>query len=205
MTNYGYIRTSKLESGDARGMHPETQELALSNAGVPPENVFRDVGLSGATATTSRKGWKALDSHLKAGDSLTVAAVDRIGRNWRNTVWAMRDLRERKVRLVSLAYSEGWLRYLFAEDDSSIEAMVGDVMANMVAWLAQAEYEAMVRRTNAGIARARAQGKRLGRPPAGTADLREHAAQLREEGMATRRIARILNLPESTVRGWLKP
>ena len=167
MNTYGYIRTSKLESADARGMHPETQELALRAAGVPPANVFRDVGLSGSTATTTRDGWQRLDARLQAGDVVTVAAVDRVGRSWRNTIGVLRNLRDRKVRVVSLADSETWLRYLFADDDSSVEALVGDVLANMIAWLAQAERDATVRRTLAGLARARAEGKRLGRRPPG--------------------------------------
>ena len=140
------------------------------------------MGLSGSTATTSRDGWQRLDTRLQAGDVVTVAAVDRVGRSWRNTIGVLRNLSDRKVRVVSLADSETWLHYLFAADDSSVEAQVGDVLANMIAWLAQAERDATVRRTLAGLARARAEGKRLGRPQAGAADLREHAAQLRAEG-----------------------
>lgn len=175
MTIYGYIRTSKLESDDACGMHPETQELALRDAGVPLANIFRDAGLSGSTATTTRDGWQRLDGRLQSGDIVTVAAVDRVGQSWRNTIGVLRNLRDCRVRVVSLADSESWIRYLFAEDDS-VKALVGDVLANMIAWLAQAELEATVRRTNAGLARARAQGKRLGRPPGGTVELREHVA-----------------------------
>ena len=84
---YGYIRTSRRAGSD-----PESQHLQLLNAGVDPESIYRDVGVSGSTGTNTRAGWRLLDSRLAEGDVLVMASVDRIGRNWLDTVDTLRGL-----------------------------------------------------------------------------------------------------------------
>ena len=71
MTLYGYIRTSRKPVDDVPGNHPESQLLAILNAGVDEEHVYRDVGVSGTTATASRQGW----SLRLSGKSLGVSHV----------------------------------------------------------------------------------------------------------------------------------
>ena len=72
-----------------------------------------------------------------------VAAVDRIGRRWMDTVSTLRDLRGRKVRVRSLAPSEQhWTRYFDADPDSP-EAVIGDVLASFFTWAAQQELESI--------------------------------------------------------------
>ena len=79
MTTYGYIRTSKQRMEGTSGIDPEAQALLLRQDGVPEANIYRDVGVSGGTGTNSRAGWRSLNAHLVAGDTLVVVAVDRIG------------------------------------------------------------------------------------------------------------------------------
>ena len=92
---YGYIRTSRRQAQGQSGSDPESQVLQLRDAGVPRDLIYRDVGISGATGTNSRKAWRALNSRLGPGDVLIVAAVNRIGRRWMDTVSTLRDLRGR--------------------------------------------------------------------------------------------------------------
>ena len=77
---YGYIRTSRAAVDGLAGMHPETQFQALAGAGVEPDNILSDVGISGSVSVADRPGWTALDNRLLRGDTLTVAALDRISR-----------------------------------------------------------------------------------------------------------------------------
>ena len=72
------------------------------------------------------------------------------------------------------------------------------------AWAAQQELEAVRRRTLAGLDRARAEGKHLGRPNSGTPELRDLAAQQRIGGASYGAIAKALGVPRSTVQGWLR-
>ena len=81
MAYYGYIRTSKELEADRRGMDPETQRRALIAAGVPERQVYDDIDVSGIAGVASRNGWRALDAKLQRGDTLAVAALDRVGRS----------------------------------------------------------------------------------------------------------------------------
>ena len=89
---YGYIRTSRQRIAGEAGSDPEAQALQLRGAGVALGDIYRDVGVSGSIGTNSRAGWHALNARLTSDDTLVVAAIDRIGRHWMDTVNAVRDL-----------------------------------------------------------------------------------------------------------------
>ena len=69
---YGYIRTSRQLQEGVPGMDPASQELQLQRAGVPRDNIYRDVGVSGSTGTLQRQGWHRLNGRLAGGDTLVV-------------------------------------------------------------------------------------------------------------------------------------
>ena len=201
---YGYIRTSRRQVQGQSGSDPDSQVLQLLDAGVPSELIYRDLGISGATGTNSRRAWRALNARLGAGDVLVVAAVDRIGRRWMDTVSTLRDLRSRQVRVRSLAPSEQhWTRYFDADQDSP-EAVIGDVLASFFTWAAQQELESVRRRTKAGLEKARANGKTLGTPRKMT-DLKvEMARSFRREGLSFKQIGTALGVSRTTVARALK-
>ena len=110
---YGYIRTSRRLQEGVPGMAPVSQELQFRRAGVPLANIHRDVGVSGTTGTQGRQGWHQLDGRLAGGDTLVVVAIDRIGRTWQDTIRSICELRDRGVKVRSLADAEKeWTRYL---------------------------------------------------------------------------------------------
>ena len=150
MSLYGYVRTSTASSS------PESQEIQLRQAGVPPERVYRDIDIavSGRTGAVSRAGWHSLNSSLVADDVLVVASIDRIGRRWLDTVVSILNLQLRQVRIRTLSEAEiVWARYLDADPDSP-EAFFGNVLMNFAAWNAHQEVESISRRTKAGLGRA---------------------------------------------------
>ena len=49
-------------------MHPETQLQALASAGVEPDNIVSDVGISGSVPVADRPGWTGLDVRLLRGE-----------------------------------------------------------------------------------------------------------------------------------------
>ena len=205
MPLYGYIRTSRQHVKGVAGGDPRTQELQLVKAGVPLENVYRDVGVSGTTGTNTRRGWRALDKRMGDGDVLVVASVDRIGRRWIDTISVIRDLRQRRVRIRSLAEAEqAWTKYLDANPDT-IEAFFGDAMASFCAYIYHQEQESISRRTKAGLDRARAAGKTLGQPRKMTEEKLAAATAMRREGKSYNQIARTVGLGATTVRDWLGP
>ena len=200
MTTYGYIRTSRQRIEGTSGSDPEAQALQLRQDGVPKANIYRDVGVSGSTGTNSRAGWRALNGRLATGDTLTVVAIDRIGRRWLDTVNAVRDLRSREVRIRSLAQSEAtWVTYLAAEPDTP-EAVIGDILTTFMAWAAEQELQAVSRRTRAGLEKARSAGKALGPPRSVDDDQVEAMARLRGEGRSLRAIGKMFSVSRTTVQ-----
>ena len=77
------------------GMHPETQVQALADAGVEPANIVSDVGIPGSVPAGERPGWTGLDARLLRGDTVTVAALDRISRNRVELVAVVESLHQR--------------------------------------------------------------------------------------------------------------
>ena len=114
-------------------MDPFSQELRLREAGVQRDNVYRDIGVSGATRTDQRPGWHRLDGRLSGGDTLVVVRIERIGRRWLDTLQCIIALRARGVKIRSLDETEGWTQFLELEPDDPM-AFVGHQMVSMAVW-----------------------------------------------------------------------
>ena len=195
MTTYGYIRTSKAREDGQAGSDPEVQRRQLRDAGVPDRNIFADVGVSGAAGVKTRNQWHALDQRLGQDDVLVVAAMDRIGRRFLDTMWAVYDLQRRGVRIRSLADNEGqWTAYLDADPDSP-EAFLGNILASLCAYVASQERQSISRRTKEGLETARDKGKQLGRPRRVSEEQLEAMRQDKAMNMTTMAIARKYGVP----------
>ena len=196
---YGYIRTSRRLQEGVPGIDPASQEHQLRRAGVPLDHIHRDVGVSGTTGTQERRGWHRLNGRLAGGDTLVVVAIDRIGRRWPDTIRSICELRDREVKIRSLAEAEAqWTRYLEA-DDGSAEAFFGQVLTMFAAWVADQELESIKRRTREGLERARQQGKALGPPRKFRVSHVETMRRMRTGGASLRRIAADFECSASTV------
>ena len=165
--------------------------------------IYADVAASGAKDYNSRDQWHVLYQQLAQGDVMVVAAIDRLGRRYLETMWAIYDLQRRGIRLRSLADNEvQWTKYLDADPDSP-EAFMGNVLARMAAYVASQERQNISRRTRAGLDAARAKGVELGRPRRLTDDHLIAIRQDVEEGMPVAAVARKYGVPRSTLRGTL--
>ena len=87
----GYARVSTI------GQDLDAQLAALDAAGVDPSRVFTDK-LSGS-AKTARPGLVALLDHARPGDTVVVAAIDRLGRSVAEVTRTIADLGERRITL----------------------------------------------------------------------------------------------------------
>lgn len=199
-TIYGYVRTSRRLIAGEPGNDPATQRRQLLAAGVVSSNLFQDLGISGDTGASTREGWRSLNSRLLQDDVLVVASVDRVGRGWIDVMSVIRELRDRGVRIRSLAESEQvWTRYLDA-DPGSPEAMIGDILATVFTWAAQQELEAIRRRTKAGMDRAREEGKHIGRPKVLDQAQLDAVLRLYRDGVSKSGIAEAMKVSRTTVR-----
>ena len=112
---------------------------------------FQDNGVSGAIPAAQRPGLSALLAYVREGDLVIVAAIDRLGRNTIDVLTTVEGLRAKGVSVVSLR--EGF----------DLATPVGKAMLTMLAAMAELEKDNIRVRQMAGIERARAEGKNLGR------------------------------------------
>lgn len=137
----------------------ENQELILrevaERAGWQVVAVYKDEGISGTKGRDKRPGLDAMlkDATRRKFDVVMSFKLDRLARSTRELIENVELLRGVNVDL-----------YLHGQAiDTTTPA--GKLMFHMLAAVAEFERDIIVERVNAGLARARAQGKRLGRPP----------------------------------------
>lgn len=180
MAKVGYARVSTAEQ------HTEAQEDTLRGAGC--ERVYSDT-VSGIAAHRPRLA--AAFEHLREGDTLVVVRLDRLGRSLRELIELVERLRGIGVHFVSL--TEGF--------DTSTPA--GRMLFHVVGAMAELERSLIVERTRAGLDAARARGRRGGRPRRLSPEQVAAARKLLRDGVSVAQAARILTVPDSTLRGAL--
>ena len=149
-----YLRVS---TGDGQTIENQRQSLEemAARAGWQVVEVYADEGISG---TKGRERGPAFDRMLKAAlrrkfDMIAAWSVDRLGRSLQDLVAFLSELKAAGVDL---------FLHQQALDTSSPS---GRALFQMLGVFAEFEAAMIRERTLAGLARARAQGKRLGRPP----------------------------------------
>ena len=162
------------------------------------QTFFQDVGISGSVPVSDRPGWTELDTKLIRGDTVTVAALDRISRNRLDLVGVVESLHRRGVGIASLAPSESWLHPLSAHP-TEVEQMMGEIILRVMAWAAQAELESIKRRIAVGIRRAAEEGRFPGRPRALTPEQTAAVRLLRRSGQSQSAVARTFGVSRQTI------
>jgi DNA invertase Pin-like site-specific DNA recombinase len=144
----GYMRISK--SDGSQNMH--LQRDALIAAGVDPDKIYED---RASGRLDARPGLDAMLKALRTGDTLVVWKLDRLGRNLRHLVNTLHDLTKQGVEFKVLT-GQG------ASIDTTTPA--GKLAFGIFAALAEFERELISERTKAGLASARARGRKGGAP-----------------------------------------
>src|ERR1700759_1649491 len=178
---FGYTRVSTV----AQTLHQ--QHDALKTAGA--SKIYSDT-MSGAP--DDRPGLAALMDQLRAGDTVVVWKLDRLGRNMLHILETVKALTERGVTLVST--SDGI--------DSSTAA--GRMMIGVLGSLAEYERELIRERTALKRESSRARGTRFGRPR--KVDDSEHIAtakRMKADGHTGKDIAKYLGVSRATLYRYL--
>lgn len=144
----GYIRVSKSDGSQVLDL----QRDALLKAGIKDKYIYDDFG---SGRKDSRPGLQACLKALQPGNTLVVWKLDRLGRDLRHLVNTIDDLRKRDIGFRVLA-GHG------AQIDTTTPN--GRLIFGIFAALAEFERELIVERTRAGLAAARARGRKGGRP-----------------------------------------
>ena len=174
---FGYARVSTTEQDEA------LQRDALAAAGVTMMFVDKVPG-----ALQHRPALDELLGQLRAGDTVVVWRLDRLGRSLRNLIDLVGELQQRGVGLRSLT------------EQIDTTTPNGKLIFHLFAALAEFERDLIRERTVAGLAAARARGRHGGRPSVWTPERLATARAMYESGqhdVAT--IARVLGMSRASV------
>jgi len=138
----GYVRVSDADQSEALQMD------SLNSVGC--EVIYRDHGVSGEK--TARPRLDQMMKDLKAGDTLTVWKLDRLGRSTIHLLSILEDLRERGIHFHAITQGI----------DTS--TAVGRMIFGQLAVFAEYERNLISERTKAGMKAAKARGVHVGRP-----------------------------------------
>lgn len=186
----GYARVSKADGSQTT----DPQRDALMAAGVDPERIYQDLASGGRD---DRPGMAECLKALRAGDTLLVWKLDRLGRDLRHLVNTVADLNSRGIDLKVLTGTG-------AAIDTTTPA--GRLSFGIFAALAEFERELISERTKAGLASARARGRNGGRPAKMTpAKVRLAMAAMGQPGTVVADLCRELGVTRQTLYRHVSP
>ena len=181
----GYARVSTKEQS------LDVQIDALNQAGC--HEVYREVS---SGARVERPVLNELLRHLRAGDVVVIWKLDRLGRSLTHLVKLVNELHARDVGLQSL------------HDPIDTTTPQGRLCFNVFASLAEFERDLIRERTHAGLASARARGRKGGRPKglSPQAEPIAYAAETlyRDRTLSVREIAKRLGISKGTLYAYLR-
>lgn len=145
-----YLRVSRID------LTLDNQLVELKEAGYTPTVTFTDEGVSGKVSALARDGFAQMVATLARVDDphkrVVVTKIDRLGRNARDVLHTVDFLEQSGVHVIVKALGQ-----------TDLTSPTGKLIMTVLAAVAEMERSLIVERTQAGLARARAQGKRLGR------------------------------------------
>ena len=147
---------------------------------------YTDAGVSGTQRHRPQLDALMRDARRRLFDVVLVWKFDRFARSLKHLIESLDEFSGLEIDFISL--TEGI-------DTTTPE---GQLLFHIVGAVAQFERDLIAERVRAGMAHARAMGKRIGRPRAAV-DV-EAVSKLRLEGRSLREIARTLHVPVSRVR-----
>ena len=181
---FAYLRVSTL----GQTTDNQRQEIAAAGFQVEPQRVITET-VSGSVATAQRRGFVRLLDRLEDGDVLVVTKLDRLGRNAMDVGGTVAQLAKIGVRVHCLALG-----------GVDLTSSTGKLTMGVINAVAEFERDLLIERTQAGLARARAEGKAIGRPASLSEERRRLVEQRLREGQGASSIARELKASRATIR-----
>lgn len=181
---FGYARVSTAE----QTISNQLREMEAAGFKIDPRRVVSET-VSGSVPAMERKGFKSLVDRLDWDDVLIVTKLDRLGRN------AM-DIRATVERLADLQVRT----HCLALGGVDLCSPAGRMTMGVIAAVAEFERDLLIERTQAGLARAKAQGKLLGRPSSLSVDLQNEVRLRRKHGASLGALAKEFGVSRSAIQ-----
>lgn len=168
----------------------ENQRLELEQAGylIEPDYWYTDEGISGKVAASQRPAFKRMLGQIRKSETLVVSKLDRLGRDAIDVLQTVRQLSERQIKVIVLQLG-----------DTDLTAPAGKLLLSMLAAVAEMERDLLVERTQAGLQRAKAEGKTLGRPSKITPEQRNEIRARLIAGESVSVLARLYGVSRASI------
>lgn len=188
MATFGYGRVSTKEQTT------ENQRREIEAAGHTVNYWYADEGISGKVSAMQRPQFAKMLGQIRDGESLVVTKLDRLGRDAQDVGATIKMLAARHIKVIVLQL--GTL---------DVTSTAGKMMMTMLAAVAEMERDLLVERTQSGLARAKAEGKTLGRPARTTLEQRGLMIKRHQAGESISALAKAFAISRASVMRIVKP
>ncbi|WP_250482096.1 recombinase family protein [Caballeronia sp. NCTM5] len=178
-----YARVSTAE----QNAENQVREIQAAGFAVDARRIVTE-SISGSVAANERPQFKKLLDRLESGDVLIVTKLDRLGRN------AM-DVRSTVEHLASI----GVRVHCLALGGVDLTSAAGRMTMGVLTAVAEFERDLLIERTQAGLARAKAEGKAMGRPSALTEKQQKEVLERLAAGESVAQLARDYDTSRTTI------
>lgn len=190
-TTYGYVRVSTKEQNETRQM------IAMHEFGVDEKHIFVE---KQSGKDFNRPQYKKMLRKIKAGDTLVIKSIDRLGRNYDEIIEQWRIItKEKQVAIVVLD-----MPLLDTRQGRDLTGtLIADIVLQLLSYVAQTEREFIKRRQAEGIAAAKKRGVRFGARPMDRPDGYEACYAAWKSGkLSARAAAERLHVSHPTFLKW---
>lgn len=180
---FAYCRVSTLEQTT------ENQRMEIEAAGfaIRAQRLIEE-HISGSVAASERPGFIRLLDRMENGDVLIVTKLDRLGRNAMDIRKTVEQLAASDIRVHCLALG-----------GVDLTSPAGKMTMQVISAVAEFERDLLLERTHSGIARAKAAGKRFGRPSALNEQPQQAVMARINTGTSISAVAREFNTTRQTI------
>lgn len=176
-----YCRVSTSEQTTSN----QVQEVKTAGFAIETHRIVEET-ISGSTSASERKGFATLLDRMEGGDVLVVTKLDRLGRNAIDVQQTVKMLEAKGIRVHCLALG-----------GVDLTSAAGKMTMGVLAAVAEFERDLLIERTQAGLERAKKEGKSLGRP---NATHRDSVQALKVAGKSQSQVVTELGVSLSTVK-----
>jgi len=180
---FAYCRVSTLEQTTEN----QRREIEAAGFTVKPQRLIEEQ-ISGSVAASERPGFARLLDRMESGDVLIVTKLDRLGRDAMDVRKTVEQLAESDIRVHCLALG-----------GVDLTSAAGKMTMQVISAVAEFEKDLLIERTHSGIARARASGKRFGRPSSLNGEQQQVVLERLNAGASISAIAREFGTSRQTV------
>lgn len=180
---FAYCRVSTHEQTTEN----QRREIEVAGFSIKPQRLIEE-HISGSVAASERPGFIRLLDRMENGDVLIVTKLDRLGRNAMDIRKTVEQLAESDIRVHCLALG-----------GVDLTSAAGRMTMQVISAVAEFERDLLLERTHSGIARAKAAGKRFGRPSALNEEQQITVISRIDAGISISAIAREFNTTRQTI------